>query len=73
MNNAIELGRQAAIASARPDVARAAHYDPLPEQIGRITKALAHLSAAGVDIGPDGLTQVDRAQAVKIRFPKARG
>ena len=70
MDNSLETTRMTAINSGSADAARAAHYDPQPEQIGRITKALAHLAASGVDIGPEGAMQVTRVQAVKDRFPK---
>lgn len=46
-------------------------YDPIPEQLDRITKALAHLHAQGIDIGEHGLEQVERCRAVKNRFPVA--
>lgn len=46
-------------------------YDPLPEQLDRVTKALAHLHAQGIDIGEHGLEQVERCRAVKNRFPVA--
>lgn len=46
-------------------------YDPLPEQLDRVTKALAHLHAQGIDIGEHGLEQVERCLAVKSRFPVA--
>lgn len=45
-------------------------YDSLPEQIDRITKALAYLKAAGVDIGEAGIEQVEHCQAVKAKYPK---
>lgn len=45
-------------------------YDPLPEQLDRITKALAYLKAAGVDIGEAGIEQVEHCQAVKAKYPK---
>lgn len=51
--------------------ARREQYDPIPEQLDRITKALAHLHAQGIDIGEHGLEQVERCQAVKSRFPIA--
>lgn len=50
--------------------ARREEYDPIPEQLDRITKALAHLKDCGVDIGEDGDRQVDHCQSVKSRFPK---
>lgn len=50
--------------------ARREQYDPIPEQLDRITKALAHLKDCGVDIGEDGDRQVDHCQSVKSRFPK---
>lgn len=46
-------------------------YDPLPEQLDRITKALGFLRAAGVDIGEDGNQQVEHCQSVKAAFPKS--
>jgi hypothetical protein len=70
MENLLDSRRQQAIDTGIPAVARAAHYDSLADQIGRLTKALAHLAAAGIDIGPDGTLQVERVQAVKSRFPK---
>lgn len=45
-------------------------YDPLPEQLDRITKALAALREAGIDIGHDGDEQVNHCHNVKNRFPK---
>ena len=51
--------------SARRDA-----YDPLPEQLDRITKALAALREAGIDIGHDGDEQVNHCHNVKNRFPK---
>lgn len=45
-------------------------YDPVPEQLDRITKALAYLEAHGVDIGEAGKVQVARCRAVKEMFPK---
>lgn len=52
------------------DENRRQSYDPLPEQIDRITKALAYLKAAGVDIGEAGIEQVEHCQAVKAKYPK---
>lgn len=51
--------------------ARREHYDPIPDQLDRVTKALAYLSEQGVDIGEHGRQQVERCQAVKSRFPIA--
>lgn len=49
---------------------RGESYDPISDQLDRITKALAHLKDCGVDIGEDGDRQVDHCQSVKSRFPK---
>lgn len=45
-------------------------YDPVPEQLDRITKALGVLHAAGIDIGEAGLAQVEHCMAVKAKYPK---
>lgn len=44
-------------------------YDPLAEQVGRITKALAKLAADGIDIGEHGAEQVNHCRDIKERFP----
>lgn len=44
-------------------------YDPLPEQIDRITKALAHLQAQGIDIGAAGREQVAHCASIKQSYP----
>lgn len=44
-------------------------YDPLPEQIDRITKALAHLQAQGIDIGAAGREQVAHCASIKRSYP----
>lgn len=49
---------------------RAKEYDPVGEQLDRVTKALKYLKAAGVDIGPDGSAQVERVDSVKQKYPK---
>lgn len=46
-------------------------YDPLPEQLDRITKALAYLQDHGIDIGDHGREQVAHCLAVKNEFPIA--
>lgn len=46
-------------------------YDPLPEQLDRITKALAYLQDHGIDIGDHGREQVAHCLAVKNEFPVA--
>ena len=70
MDNYFENKRIEAVNSGSVDLARASHYDPLAEQIGRVTKALAHLAGAGIDIGGDGIDQINRVAAVKAKFPK---
>lgn len=45
-------------------------YDPLPDQLDRVTAALERLADQGVDIGKDGREQVTRWRAVKRRYPK---
>lgn len=49
---------------------RAPLYDPMSEQIDRITKTLAYLKEQGIDIGTHGVEQVDASLSVKERFPK---
>lgn len=65
---------EAELASASPVVdhvvARAEEYDPIPDQLDRVTKVLKYLSANGVDIGPDGTDQVTMSDAVKAAHPK---
>lgn len=51
--------------------ARRERYDPVPEQLDRITKALAYLHESGVDIGEDGRMQVDHCQGIKAMYPKS--
>jgi len=51
--------------------ARREAYDPLPEQLDRITKALAYLQDHGIDIGDHGREQVAHCLAVKNEFPIA--
>lgn len=46
-------------------------YDPIPEQLDRLTATLERLADQGVDIGKDGREQVTRWRAVKRRFPKS--
>ncbi len=70
MENVILARKQEAEQSGNYAEARRVNYDPLADQVGAITKALAHLRASGIDIGPDGDSQVDRVQAVKDLFPK---
>lgn len=50
--------------------ARREAYDALPDQLDRITKALAVLQEAGIDIGEAGREQVAHCQSVKAAFPK---
>ena len=50
--------------------ARRASYDPVGEQLGRITKALKYLQDKGVEIGPQGVEQIEHVEEVKARFPK---
>lgn len=45
-------------------------YDPIPDQVERLTKALDFLQKSGVDIGPDGEEQVTRFNAVRAEYPK---
>jgi len=49
---------------------RAAAYDPIYEQVERLTAALAYLQDSGVDIGPDGRAQIAHRQEVKANNPK---
>lgn len=49
---------------------RRAAYDPIPDQLDRLTATLERLSDQGVDIGKDGREQVTRWRAVKRRYPK---
>lgn len=49
---------------------RRAAYDPIPDQLDRLTATLERLSDQGVDIGKDGREQVTRWRSVKRRFPK---
>ncbi|WDE11338.1 hypothetical protein [Thalassomonas haliotis] len=53
-----------------PEPLRAEGYDPLGDQLDRITKCLSHLAQNGVDIGEFGLAQVAHSEQVKQRFPK---
>lgn len=45
-------------------------YDPIGDQLDRITKALEYLKNKGIDIGPDGIAQVTMVNEVKAEFPK---
>lgn len=51
-------------------VKRRQSYDPVGDQLDRITKALKFLKDHNVDIGPDGDAQVTSSLAVKTKFPK---
>ena len=53
-----------------PEPLRAAGYDPLGDQLDRITKCLSYLAQNGVDIGEFGLAQVSHSEQIKLRFPK---
>lgn len=53
-----------------PEPLRASGYDPLGDQLDRITKCLDHLAKNGVDIGEFGLAQVAHSEQIKQRFPK---
>ncbi len=50
--------------------ARRKAFPPIGDQLDRMTKALAFINAKGVDIGPDGLDQVQAIDAIKAEFPK---
>lgn len=45
-------------------------YPPITDQLDTITKSLAFMAAKGIDIGPDGLSQVQQVEAIKSQFPK---
>lgn len=45
-------------------------YDPVGEQLDRLTAALEYLADQGIDIGREGREQVTRVRSVKRRFPK---
>lgn len=49
---------------------RGENYDPIGDQLDRVTKALAYLSEQGVDIGEDGLAQVNHVNEIKSKFKK---
>ena len=49
---------------------RAKAYEPVGEQLDRITKSLAFLKSQGVEIGPEGQAQVSMSDSVKGKFPK---
>lgn len=45
-------------------------YDPIPDQLDRVTATLEKLAADGVDIGEAGREQVQSWRGVKTKFPK---
>lgn len=51
---------------------RANAYDPIGDQLDRITKALAYLADQGIDISLAGKEQVKMAQDIKEKYPKSR-
>lgn len=51
---------------------RAADYEPIGDQLDRITKVFKRLKEAGVDIGPEGEAQINMVDAVKAKHPKPK-
>lgn len=51
---------------------RAKEYDPIGDQLDRITKCLSNLKEAGVAIGPEGEEQITRVELVKAKYPKPK-
>jgi len=49
---------------------REREYPTLGDQLDNITKALQYLKENGVDIGPDGIMQVNACVAVKEKYPE---
>lgn len=51
--------------------ARKTLYPDIVEQLDALWKALQHLEAQGIDIGPAGTTMLNQITSVKERCPKA--
>lgn len=53
-----------------PKGLRAEAYDPIGDQLDRITKTFAYLAEQGIDIGKEGMEQVESSIKVKAKFAK---
>tara|TARA_R110001583_G_scaffold21308_3_gene80883 strand:+ start:35146 stop:35343 length:198 start_codon:yes stop_codon:yes gene_type:complete len=53
-----------------PGPLRQQQYDSIGDQLDRITKTFSYLKTQGVDIGPDGIEQVDHCDQIKRKHPK---